>query len=312
MIRMLAIGAALTVFMAPGVARADLDVVFALDTTASMGHEINEAKTRIQQIAKALRAARPQEKLRFGLVAFRDKGDAYVTKRQALTTDIARVEAFIVQLSPGGGGDGPEHVLAALEVAIDQTAWGAGERQVFVIGDAPPHFDYAGSTLEDLLERARANKIVINAIGCRSLPSDGVRAFRTMAYETEGAYQHIGRVTVGASDEGLAGAVLRSLGGERENEAQTSLVKARQQKQTVSNSEHLEVTPVLKAGEICALDVEVPGFFKLVGALQVRRGHKLYVKLGRPVAFQGKARRVRYALEPCSPATLPLSIRIGG
>ncbi len=191
-------------------ARADLDLVFLLDTTGSMTSEIQEAKERVKQIASALRSTRPQETLRLGVVAYRDRGDAYLTLVQPLSTDIDEVFGFLVGLSAGGGGDTPEDVLAGLHAAL-ALDWSQGaERQVFLIGDAPPHLDYTdGPQLDALLARARASEIVIHAIGCRSLASSGVAAFQRIAWETEGTYQHIGRVETDRG--GLAEAMLHTL-----------------------------------------------------------------------------------------------------
>lgn len=312
MIKRILTSVALLALALPSTARADLDVVFALDTTGSMGRELDEAKDRVQQIAGALREARAQERIRFGVVAFRDKGDDYVTKNLELTSDIARVKRFIAGLSAGGGGDGPEHVLAALEVAIKRTSWGDGERQVFVVGDAPPHFDYDGVTIDELTKEARAKRIVINTIGCRSLPQNGIYAFRSMAYETEGAYQHIGRVAVGQEDKGLADAVLRSLGGGDEAVGPTTPVEIVKTEREGSRGMHLEVTPVVDGPNVCAVDLELPGGMALRRQPTIRQGKKLHVDLGTPVARRGDARRIRYTIEPCVPATLPLSVEIGG
>jgi uncharacterized protein YegL len=296
----------------PTPARADLDVVFALDTTSSMGRELDEAKTRVQQIAKALQASRTQEKIRYGVIAFRDKGDAYVTKRLPLTDRVDEVETYISKLHPGGGGDGPEHVLAALAVAIRKTDWGPGDRQVFIVGDAQPHFDYGEPSLDTLVAEAKKKKIVVNTIGCRSLSSVGVEAFRTMAYETEGAYQHIGRVAVGKEDTGLATAVLRSLGSDVEPDGPVVPVAVAVRETRPSQGMHLEVTPIVASGEICALDVEVPHGMKLPRRPTVTRGRSLHVHLDPPRAKRARAHRVRYAIDPCVPSTLPLKVDFGG
>ena len=42
-----------------------------------------------------------------------------------------------------------------------------------------------------IVAEARRSRIVINAIGCRSLYGTGVEFFRALAYATEGSYQHI-------------------------------------------------------------------------------------------------------------------------
>lgn len=179
-------------------AAADLDVVFVLDTTGSMSRELGEVQQRVRQLAAALSSSRSGELLRFGVVAFRDRGDVYVTRHQDLTSDIDATEWFLASLRADGGGDGPEAVVAAVETALWSMAWNTAagvERQVFLVGDAPPHLDYSDDPpVEDLIAEAQRARIVINTIGCRSLPPPGVAFFRRLAYATEGSYQHIGRV----------------------------------------------------------------------------------------------------------------------
>src|SRR4051794_33952030 len=181
--------------LAAAPARADLDVVFVLDTTGSMVGELGEAQDRIRQLAAALRTARSGERLRFGVVAYRDRGDEYVTRESPLSEEIATTETFLAALTADGGGDAPESVLAGLDGAIRRMEWDrapATERRIVLVGDAPPHLDYSdGPTVEGIVEAARRERIVVDTIGCRSLPADGVHVFRHLAYATEGSYQHI-------------------------------------------------------------------------------------------------------------------------
>ncbi|MDX1630250.1 MAG: vWA domain-containing protein [Thermoanaerobaculia bacterium] len=182
----------------PAPAAADLDVVFALDTTGSMSAEIREVRQRITQLAGSLADARPGERIRYGIVAYRDRGDDYVTKVLPLTEEVPEAAGFLASLEAGGGGDGPESVVAALAATLEEMPWDLSEgtdRQVFLIGDAPPHLDYEDDPdPEELILEARRSRIVIHTIGCRSLPGPGVEFFRRIAYATEGSYQHIGRV----------------------------------------------------------------------------------------------------------------------
>ena len=64
----------------PGKARPAMDVVFVLDTTGSMSGLIQTAKEKIWAIANEILRGKPTPRLRIGLVAYRDKTDAYVTK----------------------------------------------------------------------------------------------------------------------------------------------------------------------------------------------------------------------------------------
>src|SRR4051812_24770545 len=59
-------------------ARHLVDVVFAVDTTGSMGGLIEGAKRTVWSIATHIRNADPDADLRVGLIAYRDIGDDYV------------------------------------------------------------------------------------------------------------------------------------------------------------------------------------------------------------------------------------------
>ncbi len=191
-------------------ASADLDIVFVLDTTGSMQRELDEAKNRVVDLARSVGRARPGETLRFGVVAYRDRGDEYVTRIQTLAEDVALPLEFLKSLQANGGGDGPEDVLGGVAVGIRDAGWSAdAERMLFLVGDAPPHLDYGdGPRPEDLIDEALRQRIAIHTIGCRSLPTSGRQFFRRLAYATEGSYQHIGAMR--AAEPELADALLRA------------------------------------------------------------------------------------------------------
>jgi Mg-chelatase subunit ChlD len=119
-----------------------IDVAFVLDTTGSMGEEIAAVKATIRKVASSL--ARSNLEVRAGLVAYKDRGDEYVTRVYPMTRDLASFEGAIANISASGGGDIPESVNEALHVALTRLDWdkGAIGRYAFLVGDAPPHLDY--------------------------------------------------------------------------------------------------------------------------------------------------------------------------
>src|SRR4051812_23527374 len=62
-----------------------VEIVFVLDTTGSMGKLLEGAKQKIWAICNQVANGKPTPELKIGLVAFRDKGDAYITKVFDLT-----------------------------------------------------------------------------------------------------------------------------------------------------------------------------------------------------------------------------------
>jgi len=155
----------------PGAARRPrIEVAFVLDTTGSMSGLIDGAKRKIWQVANQLASGQPTPEIRMALVAYRDRGDAYVTRVRDLTADLDAVYADLQQLAADGGGDGPEAVNQALHEARTKLSWsddGAVYRAIFLVGDAPPHTDYEQDVAYAATVRmARAQGIVINTIQC--------------------------------------------------------------------------------------------------------------------------------------------------
>jgi len=151
---------------------AKIDVVFALDTTGSMGGLIQAAKEKIWSIASSMAQAKPAPEIRVGLVAYRDRGDAYVTRVVDLSSDLDSMYATLMDFRAAGGGDGPESVNQALADAVNKMSWSQDShtyKVIFLVGDAPPHMDYQDDVkYPQTLVLAKRNGIVVNAIQCGS------------------------------------------------------------------------------------------------------------------------------------------------
>ncbi|MDQ3368048.1 MAG: VWA domain-containing protein [Myxococcota bacterium] len=144
-----------------------IDVVFAVDTTGSMGGLLEGAKRTVWSIATHIRKTDPNANLRIGLVAYRDIGDDYVTRPYSLTTDLDAVFAELATYQAAGGGDTPENVDAALDDTLHKMQWRGGARKlVFLVGDAPPASRGEVPTFEVLAQQARDRGIIINTIRC--------------------------------------------------------------------------------------------------------------------------------------------------
>jgi Mg-chelatase subunit ChlD len=124
-------------------AKRTIDVAFVLDATGSMGEEIAAVKSTIRKVSSSLEHGSMD--VRIGLVAYKDRGDPYVTRVFPMTTELASFEREVAGVSAGGGGDTPESVNEAIHVALTRLDWDAHAlgRYAFLVGDAPPHLDYA-------------------------------------------------------------------------------------------------------------------------------------------------------------------------
>ncbi|MBK1647208.1 vWA domain-containing protein [Rhabdochromatium marinum] len=147
-----------------------IEAVFVLDTTGSMGGLIQAAKDKIWSIAATLAAAEPTPEIRIGLLAYRDRGDAYVTRVVNLSSDLDAIHAELMQFQARGGGDGPESVNQALHEALHRIQWSQNSEAyqvIFLVGDAPAHMDYDHDIpYPQTLALAKQRGIHVNAIQC--------------------------------------------------------------------------------------------------------------------------------------------------
>jgi len=175
---------------APG-GKHQIDVVFAVDTTGSMGGLIDGAKRTVWSIASSIKNTDPNAELRIGLVAYRDIGDDYVTKEFALTTDLDAVFAELSSYRAAGGGDTPEDVDAALDVTLHKMRWrDDAKKLVFVVGDAPPASRGDVPRFDVLAREAADKQIIINAIRCGQDP-DTAQTFQQIAMLGKGDFSSI-------------------------------------------------------------------------------------------------------------------------
>jgi Mg-chelatase subunit ChlD len=153
-------------------ARPRVEVAFVLDTTGSMGGLIDGAKRRIWSVARRIGEGHPRPDLRIALVAYRDKGDLYLTQVHDFTSDMDAVYARLMSFQADGGGDTPEHVSAAVHAAVHALQWSAkGTRVIFLVGDAPPHLDYQdGFDYRRAVQAARQKGIAVETIQCGGDP----------------------------------------------------------------------------------------------------------------------------------------------
>ncbi len=160
---------------APRVAgTARIEIVFVLDTTGSMAQLVEGAKQKIWSIANVVTQAKPRPQILIGLVAFRDRGDRYVTQITALTEDLDHMYSELMKLEADGGGDEPESVNQALDEALRKCQWSSGEDDVaptlqivYLVGDSPAHMDYPDDVKhEQSCRLAKEKGIIINTIQC--------------------------------------------------------------------------------------------------------------------------------------------------
>ena len=169
----------------------NMDIVFAVDATGSMGDEIRYLQAELYDVIEKVKQGNPGLNLNMGSVFYRDKEDAYLTVQQDLTSDISKVMDFMKAQSADGGGDEPEGVDAAMEVAIGKFKWREDSRArvMFLVLDASPHHDK--ETMEKLNKytiMAAEKGIRIVPIVCSGIDKASEYLMRSMALATNGNY----------------------------------------------------------------------------------------------------------------------------
>ena len=201
---------------------ARIEVVFVLDTTSSMGGMIETAKEKIWSIATTLASSQQAPEISMGLVAFRDRGDAYVTRVVDLSPDLDTMYATLMDFHAVGGGDGPESVNQALYDAVHTVSWSQDTgtyRVVFLVGDAPPHMDYVDDVkYYKTLSDADGMGIVVNAIQCGDNAGTAAQ-WQQIAQLGGGRYFQVGQagsaVAIATPYDGLLAAISQKLDGTR-------------------------------------------------------------------------------------------------
>jgi len=173
------------------VSKKRIDAVFVLDTTGSMGGLIQAAKEKIWSIASTLASEQSSPEIRVGLIAYRDRGDDYITQVIDLSGDLDTLNATLMDFQAKGGGDSPESVNQALHDAVHNISWSNDTdayKVIFLVGDAPPHMDYQDDVKYPLtLTQAAQKGIVVNTIQCGS-DSAATTAWQQVAQLGRGQY----------------------------------------------------------------------------------------------------------------------------
>jgi len=183
----------------------EIDLVFCVDETGSMGSYIEEVKSRLLEIIEAVKSAPLCRSLRMGLVGYRDhppQDNSFASRVVPLTEDIGAIREGVMRMYASGGGDGPESLTDGLYDLVRLDWRPSAARMVVLVGDAPPHgVEPSGDAFPqgcpcghhwyNQAENCREMGVVIHAVGC--LP--GLRCFvgaeevfKTIARTARGMY----------------------------------------------------------------------------------------------------------------------------
>ena len=135
----------------PSVVIHDLELMIVMDTTGSMGEQIEDLRSTLETIVSVL--SRLSKNLKVGVVAYRDHGDEYVVRGISLrriepdNAGMRELKKFIDGMKADDGGDMPEAVTEAVEAATHSSAgWmpvarlpARSKQIILIVADAPGH-----------------------------------------------------------------------------------------------------------------------------------------------------------------------------
>ena len=119
----------------------NLDIMFIMDLTGSMGIWLNEAKKSIKNIIEEITDNNPGSKIRISFIGYRDfleKNEKREYDTQEFTENIEEFDSFISKLDCNGGGDEPEDIVGALREALKMN-WLSNSKYAILVCDAPCH-----------------------------------------------------------------------------------------------------------------------------------------------------------------------------
>lgn len=169
----------------------NLDVMFMVDATGSMGDEIDYLKSELEDIIGRLDTDNDIN-TRTGLVFYRDRGDEYIVRDFGFDSNLMNVKRNLSKQFASGGGDFEEAVEEAMENAIYQQRWtteGNSTKLMFMILDAPPHHDAAKvKSLQRSVKEAAAKGIALIPVVASGIDKNTEFLMRFMALSTNGTY----------------------------------------------------------------------------------------------------------------------------
>merc|ERR1719410_1272859 len=119
----------------------ELDLVFLMDCTGSMGSYIAKGKESIMNIVEKVKSSEKAD-VRFCYIAYRDhppQDKTLITKVHDFTTNPRDMRQYLSLYQASGGGDGPEAVTEALHESLNLNYRKNAIKIAVLIADAPPH-----------------------------------------------------------------------------------------------------------------------------------------------------------------------------
>lgn len=184
----------------------EVDIAFVIDATSSMSDEMSYLQAEILNVIHRIDTTHQDLTVNLASVFYRDEGDDYISIKKDFSKNITLAVDYIKEQSAWGGGDFPEAVDAALDMAVNELKWSDNARAkvLFLVLDAPPHQEEKNiELLQKTIQAAAAKGIRIVPITCSGIDKSTEYLMRSMALATNGTYVFL------TDDSGIGGSHIK-------------------------------------------------------------------------------------------------------
>jgi hypothetical protein len=196
-------------------------VVFVIDSTVSMGPYIDGTRTTMERIYRAIEGANLQDKVSFGLIAYRDNVDVapgleYRTRLITSLEDGSSAETFLGNMAKvrpatvsSQGFD--EDAYAGVKAAIEEMNWDSySARYIILITDAGPRpgddpLSGTGMDADEIRQLAHDNNIAIWAMHMKTPSGAADHEYAAEQYRRLSQVQGIGDFYYGVETGDVVG-----------------------------------------------------------------------------------------------------------
>ena len=119
----------------------EIDIVYMIDSTGSMGQETKMASTLAYNNSINLKNTYPQYSFQFGIIFYNDPIDVNTDSNsfKQLTENLEEIKHFCDNWANQSGGDGAEDWVGGYTLALEKINWRNKDKIIFHICDAPAH-----------------------------------------------------------------------------------------------------------------------------------------------------------------------------
>ena len=127
------------------------DIIFLIDSTGSMGNDIESVQARLSEVLAALDP--DEDRASFAWYRDRRVDDPWFDQNNSglMSPGASELESFLGAVEATGGGDLAESLYDASYKAISEAEWSAERKILIAVTDAGPHEDDTHSA-EDVIE----------------------------------------------------------------------------------------------------------------------------------------------------------------